>query len=159
MADFEDDGFVELAPAAKFSGRPADVVVSTSSMRGGPTRLVLNLSRTTLAAVTGGARIRIAWNPKSFTLRLSGADDGPFEASKSPKGDRYLLRIPLPEGVKDVPKLKEPCPFTIKGGVLFCLVPPPLRVEPPKPSLAAAQKAVIEHARAAAPAPSFSTRR
>lgn len=143
-----EDGFVELSPPGKAPVKVADVVISMFRLRSSE-RLSLSIA----TSLFGAERVVIAWNPTTFEIRLTADQRGAFDMKKGPgKGSkRHVVRIDLPKGVQ-VSERKEPGPSRVEGKSLYVVIPPPMRIPPSKTD-------VIQAARAAVPAPSFSTRK
>lgn len=120
-----DDGFVELTPENTKAAPISPVTVGTFALRGGAERLSFSFSESMFGQLEGWPRVRADWNASTFTLRLKADERGAFEAARTAKGQRIVLRIPLPKGLVARPKLKEPCPHRVDGSTLYLTVPPP----------------------------------
>jgi hypothetical protein len=152
-AETDDDGFVDIAPAGPPKAVQAPIVISTMRLRGKSERISLSFAEEAFARLEGWPRVVIAWQARSYTLRLRAADAGPFEAYRTRRGPRVILRLPLPAGLKVREKVREPCPHRFEGATLFLIVPPPFR----DPTLAIeartnSAKAAVEMAKTAIPA-------
>ncbi|WP_276200264.1 hypothetical protein [Chelatococcus sp. XZ-Ab1] len=128
------DDFVEILPEGKVAPKQCALTISTTELRGGAERITLSFTQELLAQLEGWPRFRVAWNPKTFQMRIVGAETGPFEAFKTQRGERYILRVPMQKGLKHVKGLKEPAPHlvapSLHGGPRHCLlvtVPPVFR--------------------------------
>lgn len=150
-----DDEFFELAPA-KAAKVLSPIVFSTVCLRGEAERVSLSFSESAIGRLEGWPRFAIAWSPRTFKIRIRADQAGAYEAYRTQKGERYILRFALPRELRHVAKLKEPAPhlYDDDGRTLFITAPPAFQVRAlPKPIDAAAL------ARQAVPAPNFSTRR
>lgn len=158
--DFDGDDFVELLPEGKQTV-VSPIAIRTICLRGGVERISLSFSREAIAKLEGWPRFAMKWNAATHTLGIRASVDGPYEARKSVRGERYLLRVALPAGIRHVPKVTEPAPhrYGEDGRTVFLIVPPVFRAAPrpalPAPGKAAPTRheAAVAAARAAVPAP------
>lgn len=99
FSDISDADFVDVLPARPAG--PAPLVISVKLFgrknRQSP-RLQLNMS-SDLESEIGGGRFAIQFAAAKGLLRVKADDRGAYEAVPSGRGDRRLIRCPLPPGV------------------------------------------------------------
>lgn len=156
-----DDGFVELEPQRKAAPAKAKVVLRTIKIRHGAQRVSFSLAGDLVSELAddGWPRFSIAYNAAQGRFRIASKVQGPFEALRTRKGDRVILRCPLPGGILFSENAHEAA-HVIDGGVLYVTVPQPMKMNliTAGVGLAAAHeamrtKAAANAARAAVPAP------
>lgn len=159
-----DDGFIELEPKAKGGAKALGPVVMRAVQLRSARKVSFSFDREVLGRVQGDGwpRFSVAYNPALGLFRVAGKVQGPFEVVKPPKGERWILRAPLPDGL--VPGKDSYTPvIRYEGGALIIAVPNAMKVpkaDPGKTLVAAAeamsaQKRREEVARKAIPAPKF----
>jgi hypothetical protein len=159
-----DDGFLELAPQTKVTAKAAGPVVMRTAQIRTRRRVSFSFARDVLAKVQGEGwpRFSVAYNPALGLFRIAGKVQGPFEVAKSPKGERWILRIPMPDGLVVHADAFTPV-IRYEGGALMVAVPNALKVPKPDPGKTmaeaaaqiSAQKRREDVARKAIPAPKF----
>lgn len=134
MTDQADD-FVELS-AAKPKPKQAKALMGVVELRHA-TRMTISLDGELIAGLEGYPRFTIAWSAATFTLRIRGNSAGEFEAYKTQKGGRYIIRLAVPDGVAKAPAAKDIAPYRREPDALYLVVPPSLRPKPKVPALPA----------------------
>jgi hypothetical protein len=138
--DFADADFIDLAPVKKAVAPSCAIRFATISLRSGAERVSLSFDAETIARLEGWPRFAIAWSAKRQAFRIMADPAGAFEAYKTQKGSRYVLRVALPAELRHVAGAKEPAPhhFAGDGRTLFVLAPPcfqrPARAALPAPA-------------------------
>lgn len=127
----DDADFEEILPARPRAGRkrPAIEISTVALGRHGAERLQISFSLEVAAKLQDHwPRFQIGYSPNTHTLRIRSLESGPFEAIKTPKGERHLLRIPLPAGLRVI-ESREPGPqsWSDDGKTLYLIVPPVFR--------------------------------
>ena len=96
--DFDDSDFADLG--ALMVRREADLVLSCPALgRKGARRVMFNFRPAVLDEI-GGPRFNIGFaqsrKTRQFAFRIQATETGRFEPSRPGRGDRRLLRVPVP---------------------------------------------------------------
>lgn len=167
--DLDDSEFETVDKEAVAKRIDSPIAMSTVKMRGGNAKISLSFSESALARLEGWPRFSISWNKKNNILRVRASVEGAHEAYRLKTGrpspePRYILRVPLQEGLKFVEKLREAVPhkYSEDGKTLNLKIPPAFCIVYARPGVPApepGEKLSPERLRALAPAPSFGTKR
>jgi hypothetical protein len=161
-----DDGFVELQPEGKKAAPAAPVVLRTFKLKHGNARVSFSFDDEVFTGFSeeGWPRFTVAYNPAQGRFRIAPKVRGPFEARRAPKGNRIILRAPLPKEMK-LTDLALEAKHLFDGGYLYVTVPAAMRLsETTKATMAAGlvaateamrSKGAVAAAKAAVPAPKF----
>lgn len=165
--DLDDAEFEEIINNSGIKGPKPDILLGTINLKGTVNKLSFSFSEKAIARLVGWPRFMISWNSKNFILRIRAVDGGKYEAyelktGRPSKERRFILRVPMPEGLIHVPKLKEPAPHKYSDKddkTLNIQIPPAFRQPAPKLLEGPDNKVNQGILRQLAPAPNYSTRK
>ena len=153
----EDDDFIDIMPA-KLAGKVMpQLVVRVMKMRSAE-RVQFNFDPKILEEIDG-PRYDIGWSAKRRHFRISARNLGKYEAVQSGRGNRAMLRCPIPPGFHVTDEVVDPEFFVDRAQKTITIdledhfkmraLPPPA---PPSPaSQAASDREIVERAKAAVP--------
>jgi hypothetical protein len=153
----EADDFVEILPARPSLKVRAQLVVTIVALRGAE-RVQFNFAPEILEEIAG-PRFDIAFSQKRRQFRIQARDLGRYEPIQPTRGDRRLLRCPLPPTVHKSDEAIDP-EFYVDREARTIVVEIEDAFKPKAlPAPAPPKEDLIAKARAAVPAPNFSSRR
>ncbi len=151
----EDDDFVDIMPARMIGKALPQLLVRVVKLRSA-VRVQFNFDPAILEEIKG-PRYDIGWSAKRRLFRITARDLGKYEAGQSGRGNRAMLRCPVPPGFHVTEDLVDPKFFVDRDNRTITIdledhfkmraLPPPAPPAPTGPS----QREIIERAKAAVP--------
>lgn len=179
------DDLVPLGARVVVDGvKGADVVFSTARLKSGVTRGTLLISETILhglgMGVVGWPKVSVQYSPKARVVVVHVDPKGPLKVVNAVKGDKRVIRFPLPSDVMHVEKMRvrgefawggdrrlivripDKCYAAERQAVAASAIVPAALGRPLQLSQAtlraSAHRDAVEAAKAAVPAPRFGSR-
>lgn len=158
MTGADDDDFMDILPARLVGKNLPQLLVRVVKLRSA-VRVQFNFDPKILEEIEG-PRYDIAWSLKRRQFRISARDLGRYEAGHSGRGNRAMLRCPIPPGFHPGEELVDPEFFvdralrtiTVDMEDHFKPRALPAPAAAPTPSAAAAShREIVERAKAAVP--------
>jgi hypothetical protein len=158
VADHDDDDFIDIMPAKMAGKNLPQLLVRVVKLRSA-VRVQFNFDPKILEEIKG-PRFDIAWSLKRRQFRIAARDLGRYEAGQTGRGNRAMLRCPIPPGFHPGEELVDPEFFvdqdartiTVEMEDHFKPRALPAPAAAPSPAAAAAShREIVERARQAVP--------
>lgn len=158
MAD-DDDDFMDIMPAKMKAKNLPQLLVRVVTLRSA-VRVQFNFDPKVLEKIRG-PRFDIAWSMKRRQFRISARDLGRYEAGQSGRGNRAMLRCPVPPGFHPGAELVDPEFYVDRDARTITVemedhfkpraLPAPTPAAPSPAAAAATHREIVERARQAVP--------
>lgn len=157
----DDDDFVDILPARLAGKVMPQLLVRIVALRAAQ-RVQFNFAPEILGEIQG-PRFDIQWAAKTRRFRILARDLGRYEALQAGRSPRQMLRCPLPPGLEPADTVLDPEFYvdreakTIVVEIGGAFAPRALPAPAPIVTTVSAARELVAKAKAAVPAPSFSS--